>query len=90
LEEYDNRVATYAAGILSGVAEAAKTARVPCVTQHVKDKFVAEGIIGAAKSHRCDLIVMASHGRRGLSRFLLGNHANKVVKKSTIPVLICR
>ena len=38
----------------------------------------------------CDLIVMASHGRRGLTRLLLGSQAHNVVTHSTIPVLICR
>ena len=61
-----------------------------CETLHVKNQFPAEGIIEAAKAQGCDLIVMASHGRRGLSRLLLGSQANRVVTQSTIPVLICR
>jgi len=47
-------------------------------------------IIGAARSKRCDLIVMASHGRRGLSALLLGSETEKVLTHSTIPVLVCR
>ena len=49
-----------------------------------------EGIIRAAKSKRCDLIVMASHGRRGLAGLLLGSETSKVLTHSTIPVLVCR
>jgi len=47
-------------------------------------------IIGAARSKRCDLIVMASHGRRGLSALLLGSETAKVLTHSKTPVLVCR
>ena len=68
----------------------AKQTGVTCETLHVKDQFPAEGIIETAKARGCDLIVMASHGRRGFARLLLGSQANKVVTHSTVPVLICR
>ena len=60
-----------------------------CETVHVTE-FPAEGIILTAKDKGCDLIVMASHGRRGLSRVLLGSQAVRVLTHSTVPVLICR
>jgi nucleotide-binding universal stress UspA family protein len=47
-------------------------------------------IISAARSKKCDLIVMASHGRRGLSGLLLGSETVKVLTHSKIPVLVCR
>jgi nucleotide-binding universal stress UspA family protein len=90
IDEYEKGVAATAAEILSGVAEAAKVAGVPCETLHIKDSYPAEGIVEAAGQHSCDLIVMASHGRRGLRRLVLGSQANEVVTHSTIPVLICR
>ena len=49
-----------------------------------------EGIIRAAQAKKCDLIVMASHGRRGLAGLLLGSETNKVLTHSGIPVLVCR
>ncbi|MEK6243313.1 MAG: universal stress protein, partial [Pseudomonadota bacterium] len=49
-----------------------------------------EGIIRTAKAKKCDLIVMASHGRRGLAGLLLGSETNKVLTHSTFPVLVCR
>jgi len=49
-----------------------------------------EGIIRSAKARRCDLIVMASHGRRGLAGLLLGSETTKVLTHSKIPVLVCR
>ena len=49
-----------------------------------------QGIIRAAKEKDCDLIVMASHGRRGLSGLVLGSETNKVLTHSKITVLVCR
>jgi nucleotide-binding universal stress UspA family protein len=49
-----------------------------------------EGILKAARARRCDLIVMASHGRRGLAGLLLGSETTKVLTHSKIPVLVCR
>jgi len=49
-----------------------------------------EGIVRAARSKKCDLIVMASHGRRGLAGLLLGSETTKVLTHSKIPVLVCR
>ena len=56
----------------------------------VADQFPAEGIIAAAKEHGCDLIVMASHGRRGIAGLLLGSETTKVLTHSKTPVLVCR
>ncbi|MBC7622402.1 MAG: universal stress protein [Aeromicrobium sp.] len=49
-----------------------------------------DAIISVAKKRKCDLIVMASHGRRGLSALLLGSETTKVLTHSTVPVLVCR
>lgn len=56
----------------------------------VKSDLVAEAIIAAAKRHKCDLIVMASHGRRGLKRLLLGSETQQVLTHSHTPVLVLR
>jgi nucleotide-binding universal stress UspA family protein len=89
IEDYEKAAAENAARILSGVAGAAKDAGVACETAHIYD-FPAEGIVEAAKARGCDLIVMASHGRRGLSKLLLGSQATRVLALSTVPVLVCR
>jgi nucleotide-binding universal stress UspA family protein len=52
--------------------------------------LVAEAVMGAAKKHECDLIVMASHGRKGLQRVLLGSETQQVLTHSTTPVLVLR
>jgi nucleotide-binding universal stress UspA family protein len=90
LDVYEKCAATDAKRILAAVSEAAREAGVPCAEVYVKDCFTAEGIIEAAKAKSCDLIVMGSHGRRGITRLLLGSAAAEVVARSTIPVLICR
>jgi len=56
----------------------------------LRDQHPAAGIIETANTRECDLIVMASHGRRGVAKLLLGSEAAKVVALSSIPVLICR
>jgi nucleotide-binding universal stress UspA family protein len=88
--DFDESVAAAANRILWRVTEAAKKTGVACGTVHVKDQHPAEGIIDAAKKRGCDLIVMASHGRRGLSKWLLGSQANQVVTLSPVAVLVCR
>jgi len=88
--EYEKGAAEHAAKILGRAADMAKKAGVACTTVHVKEQFPAEGIITAAKEKGCDLIVMASHGRRGIAKLLLGSEATKVLTHSSVPVLICR
>lgn len=55
-----------------------------------KSDLIAEAIISAAKRNKCDLIVMASHGRKGLKRLLLGSETQQVLTHSHIPVLVLR
>lgn len=55
-----------------------------------RSDLVAEAILSTAKKHKCDLIVMASHGRRGIKRLLLGSETAHVLTHSHIPVLILR
>ena len=57
---------------------------------HVPESAPAEGIIATAEKQGCDLIVMASHGRRGLGRLVLGSEANEVLAYSKVPALIVR
>ncbi|MBL0943977.1 MAG: universal stress protein [Hydrogenophaga sp.] len=55
-----------------------------------KGDLVSEAIIGTAKRQKCDLIVMASHGRRGIKRLLLGSETQQVLTHSHVPVLVLR
>jgi nucleotide-binding universal stress UspA family protein len=56
----------------------------------VKSDLVSEAVIATAKKHKCDLVVMASHGRRGIKRLLLGSETQLVLTHSHIPVLVLR
>jgi len=75
---------------LAVIERAAKTAGVPCETVSVTDDFPADAILSLAKRRKCDLIFMASHGRRGLSGILLGSETQKVLTHASIPVLVHR
>ena len=75
---------------LSMVETEAQAAGVECSTLRLSNNQPHAGILRAADSKKCDLIVMASHGRRGLSAMLLGSETNKVLTHSSIPVLVCR
>ena len=90
-------VATYAqlrreqaASALNRVANAAKEAGVSCETIQVEDVLPHEAIIATAEDKGCDLIVMSSHGRSGLSMLLIGSVTNKVLTQAKIPVLVCQ
>jgi nucleotide-binding universal stress UspA family protein len=89
-EDYEKAIISSAERILQNVSAAAAADGIPCETVHVKDQYPADGILDLAKTRECDLIVMASHGRRGIPRLVLGSEANRVVTQSTVPVLICR
>lgn len=56
----------------------------------VKSDLISEAVIATAKRNKCDLIVMASHGRRGIKRLLLGSETQQVLTHSHIPVLVLR
>jgi nucleotide-binding universal stress UspA family protein len=90
IEIYEKDAAASAAKCLAVVDGAAKKLGIACDTKHLSDQYPAEGIVAYAKEKNCDLIVMASHGRRGLSRLLLGSQAIDVLTHSSVPVLICR
>jgi nucleotide-binding universal stress UspA family protein len=70
------------------VAEAAKQAGVRCDTVQVEHEHPYEAIIQTANDKDCDAIVMASHGRSGISAVLLGSVTNKVLTHTAIPVVV--
>ncbi len=88
--EYKRHAEAWAEKALAGVAAAAKLAGVACETLHVEREHVYEAIIDTAGSKDCDLILMASHGRRGVAAVVLGSETVKVLTHSKIPVLVYR
>ena len=89
-ESYKKRMTAVATKYLGQVKDAAAGAGVSCNTVHVEHEHPFQAIIDAAKTKACDLIVMASHGRSGISAIVLGSETVKVLTHSTIPVLVYR
>ena len=83
--EYRKYSKDHAEKVLGVVSDAAKLACVVCDTLHVEHEQVYQAIIEAAEARKCDLIVMASHGRRGVSAVVLGSETVKVLTHSKIP-----
>lgn len=89
-EEFRKKAAARAQEIVTKCEAMANAAGVAADSVAVPTNAVFEGIIDAAKSSGCDLIFMASHGRRGISALLLGSETHKVLTHSKIPVLVYR
>ena len=75
---------------VAGIGKAARAAGVPFQGHVAKADSPYAGIIAAARKKRCDLIFMASHGRRGLAGLIIGSVTHKVLTHSRIPVLVYR
>ena len=80
----------HAEEVLGAVATQTQTAGVACETIQVEHEHPYQAIIDTADSKGCDLIVMASHGRRGISAIVLGSETVKVLTHCKIPVLVYR
>ena len=81
---------TQANDILTTAKQQATAAGVPCTTRTTVSDLIFMAIIEAATDSGCDLIFMASHGRRGISGLLLGSETQKVLTHSKVPVLVWR
>ena|SRR5690606_17166464 len=76
--------------IVHAVKELGKQKGINTQAITIKSDLIAESIIAAAQEYECELIVMASHGRRGINRMLMGNETLNVLTHSKIPVLVLR
>jgi len=88
--EHEERSKEHAKRALDAVEQAAREAGVACTALHRVSDSPWDEIIKVATERSCDLVFMASHGRRGVSALLLGSETNKVLTHSKIPVLVCR
>ena len=86
----EKRWADKGQAVVDEVQQAAQLQGIKAKAVIARSDLVAESLISAAKKHKCDLIVMASHGRKGLKRVLLGSETQHVLTHSTIPVLVLR
>mgnify|MGYP003393742374 CR=1 FL=1 len=89
-QQHAQMIRESAARYLGVIKQAAEKAGVPCECLHETSDFPAEFILAVARKKKCDLIVMASHGRHGLRAMLLGSETQKVLTQAAIPVLVCR
>ena len=89
-KEYAKLAAQDAEKILGAASARAVSANVECKTAYTIATAPWEAILAAAKKHKCDAIVMASHGRRGITGLLLGSETHKVLTHSKLPVLVVR
>jgi nucleotide-binding universal stress UspA family protein len=89
-KEYDEMAKKTAEKYLSAVDKAAAAAGVACTCAHAMSDLPYEEIVKAAQRYKCDLIFMASHGRSGIARLLLGSQTSKVLAHSKVPVLVYR
>jgi nucleotide-binding universal stress UspA family protein len=76
--------------VVDAVRDAAEAAGVKAKAAVARSDLVAESILATVKKNKCDLVVMASHGRKGLKRILLGSETQQVLTHSTVPVLVLR
>ena len=90
LPEYERRSAAQAQELLGGIAQRARDAGVEPGTDYALSDRPWYAIIKAAEKNGCDLIFIASHGRKGLSALLHGSETHQVLTHSTIPTLVCR
>lgn len=89
-EQFARDSRAHAEQFLAVIEKAAKAAGVACDTAFATSDHPHEAIIQAAAEKSCDLIVMASHGRKGVQGILLGSETHKVLTHSTLPVLVYR
>lgn len=88
--DYQKARADDAQKVLAAAMQKATAAGVQATSLHLSDRYAADAIIETAEKQGSDLIVMTSHGRRGLGRLLLGSQTSEVLTHSKIPVLVIR
>lgn len=88
--QYATEMQDAARGHIDQVAAAASAAGIPFEGLISMSASPSEEIIEAAKKYNCDIILMASHGRKGLEKLLLGSETQKVLAHTTLPVMVLR
>jgi nucleotide-binding universal stress UspA family protein len=89
-EQFLRECVSAAEEFLEEVNAAARAAGVPCTPMHVTNDYAYDAIIRTAEEKHCDLIAMASHGRKGVKGMILGSETQKVLTHTKLPVLVFR
>lgn len=87
-EDFERKAQGEARAILARAEQKALAAGVACAALHIPDQSPGKGIVEAAETQRCDLIVMASHGRGTVGQLIHGSHVNDVLSHSKVPMLV--
>jgi len=90
VEQFEKSAENYARNCLAFIEKTASAADVPCECSIETDFHVYQAIVQTAEAKGCDLIWMASHGRRGVAGLLVGSETAKVLTHSKVPVLVYR
>ena len=89
-DAYEREVNERAQYYLEEIKQRADAAKVPWNGRHEYAHRPYEAIMNIAHEQKCDLIVMGSHGRKGIDKLLLGSQTNKLLLSTDIPVLVCQ
>jgi len=89
-QEYEANMAAAATQLLERMKKAADAGGITAAVEHVSDAHPDRAILATAEKYGCDLLVMGSHGRRGIAGLLLGSVTAKTLTHSKIPVLVYR
>ena len=90
MRAYESQAGAHANRVLESAEVLAKDAGVPATVRQLQSDSPAEAIVRAAEEAGADLIVMASHGRRGVAALVLGSQTTRVLAHTKIPVLVLR
>ncbi|MBX9871123.1 MAG: universal stress protein [Burkholderiaceae bacterium] len=90
INKIEKQWAAHGQAVVDAVAKTAQAKGLSAKAVIAKSDLVSEAIIATAKKNKCDLIVMASHGRKGIKRLLLGSETQQVLTHSHVPVLVLR
>lgn len=90
IDDYEREAQVMAQRILDAARDKAAEIGVACDYVHEPDSRPSEAILRVAQARGCDLIVVSSHGREGLSRIFIGSQAGEVIAGAKAPVLVCR
>ena len=90
VEEFEQSARKAGQKHVDAIGKMARAAGVRCAAVATKASTAYEGIVDTAKKQKCDVIFMASHGRRGLTRLMMGSVTQKVLSHSRIPVVVYR
>jgi nucleotide-binding universal stress UspA family protein len=90
VERFDAACKERAGKVLEKVRALAEQIGISAELSHIPNAHPATAIIETAKSRGCDLVVMASHGRRGISKLFLGSQTSEVLADGSVPVLVVR